>query len=64
MNNKEIKLTENCTINGIKLPETPKPEIRYDGIFPELKLFNWNLSISNRCNFNKNKKRNGLFNFK
>lgn len=37
MNNKdEIILTDknNKTISEIRFPETPPPEVRYDGIFP------------------------------
>ena len=37
---KEIKFTDNIIINGVRLPETPAPEIRYDGIFSEIKILN------------------------
>lgn len=46
MNNKDkIILTDknNVTTSGIKFPETPPPEVRYDGIFPtkEQIIGNW-----------------------
>lgn len=53
MNNKnKITLTDknNTSISGIKFPETPPPEVRYDGIFPtrEQIIENWKNKLKRR----------------